>query len=367
MTDVLAVDLLPEGLGTATLVLVLLAGLTAGFIDAVVGGGGLVQLPALLLVPGISPVEALATNKLGSVFGTTTSAVTYYRRVHPDLRTALPMAAVALVGSFAGASVASLLPASVFKPVIVVALVGIGGVHAAAAGAGRRHRAAAQPAAGTTGRRRSIGAAIGFYDGILGPGTGSFLVFAMVSLLGYAFLDASAKAKIVNCATNLGALLFFVPNGYVYWGLGLLLGAANMLGGYLGARTATARGSRFIRVAFLVVVARWCCGSAGTSGRRTSAPHGCSRRGQRDLLAAADRVRGCAVPVSGTLHRRTLSTRRAAVSPGGSARAVRPAGRRAPDPRPGRRSAARRGADHRDGGRGPRRTGRRGRCTGGRW
>lgn len=253
MSDLLAVDVLPEGLGVATLVLVLLAGLTAGFIDAVVGGGGLVQLPALLLVPGISPVEALATNKLGSVFGTSTSAVTYYRRVRPDLRTALPMAAVALVGSFGGASVASLLPASVFKPVIVVALVGIGaftllrpalGDVTALRHSGRRHH----------GTAALIGAAIGFYDGILGPGTGSFLVFAMVSLLGYAFLDASAKAKIVNCATNLGALLFFVPHGAVYWGLGLMLGAANMLGGYLGARTATARGSGFIRIAFLVVV-----------------------------------------------------------------------------------------------------------------
>ncbi len=253
MTDLLALDVLPEGLGAGTLALVLLAGLTAGFIDAVVGGGGLVQLPALLLVPGISPVQALATNKLGSIVGTTTSAVTYYRRVHPDLRTALPMAAVALVGSFCGASIAALLPASVFKPVIVVALIGIGAftvlrpslgdVTALRHSGGRHHGLAA-----------ALGVAIGFYDGILGPGTGSFLVFAMVSLLGYAFLAASAKAKIVNCATNLGALLFFVPHGSVYWGLGLLLGAANMVGGYVGARTATAKGSRFIRVAFLVVV-----------------------------------------------------------------------------------------------------------------
>ncbi len=253
MTDLLALDVVPEGLEVTTLVLVLLAGLAAGFIDAVVGGGGLVQLPALLLVPGISPVQALATNKLGSIFGTTTSAITYYRRVHPDLRTALPMAGIALVGSFCGASIASLLPASVFKPVIVVALVGIGaftilrpalGDVTALRHAGRRHH----------GTAAAIGAAIGFYDGILGPGTGSFLVFAMVSLLGYAFLQASAKAKIVNFATNLGALLFFVPHGSVYWGLGLLLGAANMVGGYLGARTAAARGSSFIRVAFLVVV-----------------------------------------------------------------------------------------------------------------
>ena len=244
---------MPDGLTPTVLVLVLVAALGAGWIDAVVGGGGLLQLPALLLVPGISPVQALATNKLGSIFGTTTSAVTYYRRAHPDLRTAVPMALVALGSSFAGASVASLLPVGVFKPIIVVVLVGIaaftllrptlGEVTALRHAGGTHHGVAA-----------AVGAAIGFYDGILGPGTGSFLVFAMVSLLGYDFLAASAKAKIVNCATNLGALLFFAPDGSVYWGLGALLAGANMLGGYLGSRAATARGSRFIRVAFLVVV-----------------------------------------------------------------------------------------------------------------
>jgi len=253
MTDALPADLLPEGLTPGLLVLVLVAALAAGWVDAVVGGGGLLQLPALLLVPGIAPVQALATNKLASISGTTTSAVTYHRRVHPDLRTALPMAAVALVGSFAGASVAAALPASVFKPVIVVALIAIAaftvlrpalGEVTALRHTGRRHHGIAG----------AVGAGIGFYDGILGPGTGSFLVFALVSLLGYDFLHASAQAKIVNVATNLGALLFFVPYGAVFWGLGLVLGAANMLGGYLGARTATARGSRFIRVAFLVVV-----------------------------------------------------------------------------------------------------------------
>ncbi|MGY1814023.1 sulfite exporter TauE/SafE family protein [Blastococcus sp. SYSU D00820] len=249
MTDAL----LPDGLTPTVLAFVLVAALAAGWIDAVVGGGGLLQLPALLLVPGIAPVQALATNKLSSVFGTTTAAVTYHLRVRPDLRTALPMAAVALAGSFGGASIAALLPAAVFKPVIVVALVGIAlftalrpslGEVTALRHTGRRHTTVAL----------AIGAVIGFYDGILGPGTGSFLVFAMVSLLGYDFLNASAKAKIVNVATNLGALLFFVPHGSVFWGLGVLLGAANMLGGFLGSRTATTRGSGFIRIAFLVVV-----------------------------------------------------------------------------------------------------------------
>jgi uncharacterized protein len=253
MIEALAGDLLPDGVTPTVLALVLVAALAAGWIDAVVGGGGLLQLPALLLVPGISPVQALATNKLSSIFGTTTSAVTYYRRVHPDLRTALPMAGVALVGSFAGASVAAALPASVFKPVIVVALVAIAaftvlkpdlGQVTALRHTGRRHHGIAG----------AVGATIGFYDGVLGPGTGSFLVFAMVSLLGYDFLNASAKAKIVNVATNLGALLFFAPYGAVFWGLGVLMGLANMLGGYVGSRTAAARGSRFIRVVFLVVV-----------------------------------------------------------------------------------------------------------------
>ena len=253
MGDAFPGDLLPEGLGPGVLVLLLLAALTAGWVDAVVGGGGLVQLPALLLVPGMSPVQALATNKLASVFGTTTSAVTYYRRVHPDLRTALPMALVALAGSFAGASVAAALPAAVFKPIIVVALIAIAaftllrpslGEVTALRHTGRRHH----------GTAAALGAAIGFYDGILGPGTGSFLVFTLVLTLGYDFLHASAKAKIVNVATNLGALLFFAPHGAVLWGLGILMGAANMLGGYLGSRTATTRGSGFIRVVFLVVV-----------------------------------------------------------------------------------------------------------------
>lgn len=240
-------------LGAGTVVLLLLAALSAGWVDAVVGGGGLVQLPALLLVPGMTPLNALATNKVASIFGTATSSITYYRRVHPDLRTALPMAGLALVGAAGGALSASLLPEQVLQPVIVVALLAVAvytlarpalGEATALRWHGRRHHLAAGAA----------GAAIGFYDGILGPGTGSFLVFTLVGLLGYAFLEASAKAKIVNFATNLGALLVFVPQGAVLWGLGLLMGSANLLGGYLGARTAVARGSGFVRVVFLLVV-----------------------------------------------------------------------------------------------------------------
>lgn len=244
---------LPQDIGALAFALLLLAALTAGWVDAVVGGGGLIQLPALLLVPGLSPLQALATNKLASVFGTTTSAVTYSRRVHIDLSTVVPMAALAGLGSAGGALCASLLPAGVLRPLVLVALVTVAAytVRRPAMGEvtalrwdGRRHLVAAGGA----------GLLIGFYDGVLGPGTGSFLVFALVGLLGYAFLEASAKAKIVNVATNLGALAVFVPQGAPVYSLGLAMGAANMLGGYVGARTAMVRGSRFVRVVFLVVV-----------------------------------------------------------------------------------------------------------------
>lgn len=242
-----------QSIALSTVLLVVVAGLLAGWVDAVVGGGGLIQLPAMLLIPGIAPVQALATNKMGSIFGTATSSVTYYRRVGPDLRTAIPMALIACAASFGGAALATALPASVFKPIIVVALVVVliftvarkqVGLVTRLKHDGARHYALAG----------LIGAVIGFYDGLIGPGTGSFLVIALVSVLGYSFLDGSAKAKIVNLATNLGALALFVPTGHVLWGIGLLLGASNMIGGYLGSRMAVSKGSGFVRVVFVVVV-----------------------------------------------------------------------------------------------------------------
>jgi uncharacterized membrane protein YfcA len=237
-----------------TLLLVALAGLGAGFVDAVVGGGGLVQLPALVvLFPGAAPVHVLATNKVGSVCGTTTSSVTYYRRVRPDPATFLPLMALAFVGSVIGALVASHIPSSAFEPIILVVLVLVGGyvLLRPRLGAvtdlrfsGHRHTAMAI-AAGLT---------IGFYDGALGPGTGTFFVISLVGLLGYSFLEASAKARMANWATNVAALCVFVPQGAVVWSLGLVMGACNLLGAYVGARTAVARGSGFVRVFFMLVV-----------------------------------------------------------------------------------------------------------------
>ena len=236
------------------LALLALAGLLAGWVDAVVGGGGLIQLPAILLgLPGGSPAQVLATNKFASVWGTGISAVTYWRRVRPDLRTALPMAALAYAGAVGGALLGLLIPKSAFNPIILVLLIAVGAYTLLRPGlgevtdlrwAGHRH----------TGVAMVTGFVIGVYDGALGPGTGSFLVFALVGLMGYAFLEASAKAKIANVATNLGALTVFAPGGYIVWKVGVVMAVANLVGGYVGARTAVRLGSGFVRAVFVVVV-----------------------------------------------------------------------------------------------------------------
>ncbi len=238
----------------ATLALLAVAALLAGWVDAVVGGGGLIQLPALVIgLPGAAPAQLLATNKLGSICGTSVSALTYYRRIGPDLRTAVPMAVAAYLGSVGGAFVGLHIPKAAFNPIILVMLLVVGaytllrpelGQRTELRHAGPRHTVYAV----------LVGLVIGAYDGALGPGTGSFYVFALVGWLGYAFLQASAKAKIANFATNLGALTVFVPQGQVLWRVGLLMGALNLVGGYLGARTAVRLGSGFVRTVFVVVV-----------------------------------------------------------------------------------------------------------------
>lgn len=236
-----------------TIALLVVAGVIAGWVDAVVGGGGLIQLPAMMLVPGIAPVQALATNKIASAMGTAVAATTYARRVQPDPRTAAPLAGMAFIGAVGGAVIASHIPAEAFTPIILIVLIAVGaftvakpsmGVHSAQRFTGAKHVIAAA----------TIGLVIGTYDGALGPGTGSFFVIALVSALGYAFMPATALGKIANLCTNVGALVFFIPAGHVVWSLGLAAGAANLVGGYVGARMAVSGGSRFVRVVFIVVI-----------------------------------------------------------------------------------------------------------------
>ena len=236
------------------LALLTLAAVAAGFVDAVVGGGGLIQLPALLLgLPNAAPVQILATNKLGSICGTTVSSVTYYRRVRPDPRTFVPLMLLAFAGAVLGALVASRIPREAFEPIVLVVLVAVGGYVLLKPDLGSETELRHARARHLT-TAMLVGFAIGFYDGAMGPGTGSFLVLSLVALLGYSFLDASAKARLANWATNLGALVVFVPQGAVLWKVGLLMGLGNLLGGYVGARVAVSRGARFVRVFFIVVV-----------------------------------------------------------------------------------------------------------------
>lgn len=221
-----------------------------------VGGGGLIQLPALLIgLPADTPSAAiLGTNKVSSVWGTLTSSITYAVRVRPDWRTIVPLVVASAVGSALGAQLARFLPREWFTPIVLVALIVVGvytwrkpelGLVSARLHVGRAHY----------GRTAAIGLGVGAYDGFLGPGTGSFFVILLVSVLGYGFLEASAKAKIANLVTNLAAIAVFAGAGSVLWLLGLAMGAANLLGGLLGARTAINRGNAFIRRVFLVVLA----------------------------------------------------------------------------------------------------------------
>lgn len=243
-------------LGLATVAALVLTAFVAGWVDAVVGGGGLIQLPALLigLPESTPPASILGTNKISSVWGTATSSILYAIKVRPDWRSVLPLVVGSSTGSALGASVARFLPKEVFTPIVLVALIVV------AIYTWRRPRLGLLTERKHVGRKHylltlGIGLAVGLYDGVLGPGTGTFFVILLVGVLGWGFLEASAQAKIANLVTNLSAIAVFAAHGAILWQLGLLMGAANLVGGFLGARTAISKGNAFVRKVFLVVVA----------------------------------------------------------------------------------------------------------------
>lgn len=231
------------------------AAFVAGWVDAVVGGGGIVQLPALLigLPPEVPVATVAATNKLSSVTGTATASVSYLRSVPVRWRAAVPLVVMAWLGSSAGAHLVQYLPREWFTPLVLVVLVGIG-IYTLRRPELGLHHAPRREGPVSFALVLAIGLVIGLWDGLVGPGTGSFLIIALVALLGYGFLQASALAKIANLATNLGALAVFVGGGHILWAVGLPMAAANLVGGLLGARTAIRHGSAFVRKVFLVVI-----------------------------------------------------------------------------------------------------------------
>jgi uncharacterized membrane protein YfcA len=237
----------------ATALFLLAASFFAGFIDSIAGGGGLIQLPALLIgLPKSETAEVLGTNKLSSVFGTSTAAVLYRKQIKPDPKVLIAMGVPALLGSAGGAMLASKIPTSSMRPMVLVLLIIVAIYTWFKPDLGKFENLRHLP------RRRVqiaalAGVIIGFYDGIFGPGTGSFLMLILVASLGYAFITASAIAKVVNVATNVGAILVFGINGAVIWQIGIIMGVANISGAVIGARLAIKGGSTLVRKVFLLV------------------------------------------------------------------------------------------------------------------
>lgn len=235
------------------LVLLCAGAFFAGLVDAMVGGGGLVQVPLLFNVfPGVAPATLFGTNKAVSIVGTSLAARRYLGRVDMDWRVLWRAALAAFIASFAGAAAVGLFPPQLLRPLVIVLLLAVliytlkKKDFGLVAGDG-----ACQPKPVLA---LMLGAAIGFYDGFFGPGTGSFLIFLFVRCYAWNFLRASAAAKVVNVSTNLAALTWFVPSGAIMLNIAGMMALANLAGAWVGSHLAMKNGALFVRRAFIVVV-----------------------------------------------------------------------------------------------------------------
>lgn len=225
------------------LALLFLAAFVAGFVDAIAGGGGLITVPAMLIA-GFSPLETLATNKLQSLFGSGSATLAYARGGHVDLRSQLPMAAMSALGAALGAMLTTFVPGDVLKALLPVLLIVIALYFLLKPNLGDadKHRRMTPFLFGLT-----LVPLVGLYDGIFGPGTGSFFMLAFVTLLGFGMLRATAHTKVLNFASNIGAFAVFVFSGAVHWKAGLVMGVGQFLGAQAGSRLAMRSGARIIR------------------------------------------------------------------------------------------------------------------------
>jgi uncharacterized protein len=236
------------------LFLMSLASLLAGFVDSIVGGGGLILVPALFATfPGAHAATLLGTNKSASIWGTAMASWQYARRVEMRWGALLPAMGLSFVGSMAGAWVVTQISPQYLRKMLPLILLAVLLYTLARKELGRTH------APRFSGRQEIlwaglIGLGVGFYDGFFGPGTGSFFVFLLVRWLGYDFLHASAGAKLLNMTSNLAALILFAFKGFVWWHFALALALANVLGSLLGTRLALKHGASFVRLVFIGVV-----------------------------------------------------------------------------------------------------------------
>lgn len=230
------------------------AAFSAGLVDAVVGGGGLIQLPTMFSVfPNMAPATLIGTNKLASIFGTSVAAVSYARRVAIAWPVAAPAAIAALVFAFLGAYTVTQVSAEFMRLLLPIVLVAVAAYTFARKDFGSVH-APVHSGVKEQSLALLVGSGIGFYDGFFGPGTGSFLVFLFVRIFGFDFLGASAVAKVVNVACNFAALIWFGYSGHLIWQLGLLMAVCQIGGAFIGSRLAMKHGSGFVRKLFLIVV-----------------------------------------------------------------------------------------------------------------
>lgn len=224
-------------------------GVLAGFVDAVAGGGGLVTIPVLLSA-GLSPVGALATNKAQAIVGTFTAALTYWRKGYVSLLALIPAIAAAFAGSFLGALLVKQIDTSALEIAVPVAVIAVALYFTLSPsikdidGAARLKFSTFVPV---------FGFIIGFYDGLFGPGAGSFLILAFVALFGLSAARASAHTKVLNVTSNLAALTFFIFAGDVVWPVAVVMAIGQLIGGYLGAITGIRFGARAIRPLVIVV------------------------------------------------------------------------------------------------------------------
>ncbi|OLY93068.1 hypothetical protein SAMN05444008_104177 [Cnuella takakiae] len=241
-------------IGFTYLVLLCVAAFCAGFVDAIVGGGGLIQTPAaLVILPGLPVVNVIGSLKIPAFSGTGIATAQYLRKVAVQWKLILLVCTLAFCASFAGSQVLTLVPNDFMKPVLLVVLSLVAVYTYTKKSFGQAQQKSLAP-----GKEMLVAAisaiSIGFYDGFIGPGTGSFLVLAFVGLLHFDFLKASAHAKLVNLSTNLGSIFLFLLKGKIIWAIALPMACANALGGFVGARLAIAKGNGFIRIFFLLVV-----------------------------------------------------------------------------------------------------------------
>ncbi|WP_265944610.1 sulfite exporter TauE/SafE family protein [Dechloromonas sp. A34] len=225
----------------------------AGMVDAAVGGGGLIQIPALLSTfPQTAIPTLFGTNKVSSIAGTAASLWRYARAVRIPWRLVLPATAAALVGAWLGAALVAWMPREAMRPLVVVMMLAVAIYTFLRKNLG--HEETHEPRPGDLWRGALFGLVIGLYDGFFGPGTGSFLIFGFVRVFGMDFVRASASAKVINLATNFSAIAFFASHGPILWAIGLTMAACNLAGAYLGTHLALKHGAGFIRQAFLGVV-----------------------------------------------------------------------------------------------------------------